>query len=175
MDEVFRWWYRASALRITASFSYRLETDPAVQVTGSGSDTLPRNGFNFFAAPEGENPDTPARIDILSSYEFYAAGPFASGSFLDVTYAPVDGPSYSQQENFGMGMGDGPQGERGYLNPDGFYLAPWLAITLGSYPGKISGSLFGASFQTAATVPDNVKNASANVTISFSGGDLPLL
>lgn len=174
VDDLFRWWYRASALQISWSFSYLLETTPAVQVTASGSAVVPRNGVGYSPPAPGENPDTPTRIDILRGYDFYEAGPFVAGDFIETTYSPQGGSPYTQNENFGAGTGDGPFNSRGFLTRDGFYLLTGFAPSLGSYPGNISGSLFGAPFQTSASLPSNVKNASATLNISFSGGDLPL-
>ena len=171
-ETMFRYLYRASAVRMSVSFSFRDDDDTVISSFDSVICTRRRDSGDFVSGPAGEETHPPT---IRENMIIRESLPRVGGS-IQVSRKPADA-----QESFSAyGLTLNPykfymQGFAFFMDTRKRYMLPGLSASLGiAEINRFAGSFLGYPFAYQADSPNQSIRRTAMVDVAFSGADLPL-
>ena len=176
LNDMFRFIYRASALRCSVEFFYTMHNGfTSTDYFGSTEKTILRNGPDFIEPTNGEAPSSRSISENIIVGELGQV-PFVQG-VVPVQVRPQEGDPYTFESSFSLTIAvaqSHPPGMYYFLNRQGVYSCPFLFAEVAGLSHGISGNVFGSEYRTQPN-PSALAQGSGQISVQFSGEDLPLL
>lgn len=176
--DIFRLYYRASAVRVTVDYRQTITFDEGTETSqAQGSFIAYRNAGGFAA---GAPPSAPPRGRFLAAVEGGISN-FSQAEIIGGVEGSVNTGGENMRLELGViistqtGAGETDEGARRgsikHLRREGTFYEPIFFSIAGLGP-KVTGTFLGAPYELDGNVQSNV-DVAATVNVEFFGGDLP--